>query len=380
MALATALMGVSALGAAASAAAAQGVTDCRSASDPNLPGPSGPEGLPIRWTYNGNSTVPLVYFNGALASAVGHPAIYLGFDDHGSWLEHPDNGGKLYVWNGATHRLLQQPQLIAYLPPKLMEGWKNQDPNPQYMRMQYRGDLIERLRDSGKVHQPQQSDPNLPCIMGEGPGVAWSYIGTALGVGVPPVASFPPGNTTATYLGYNEQGSWFMENTGVLHVWNLATRTVTTASPPRVQVPADLRNPSFTMRQAVSRGLVGPPGPSRTLMTGRSDSTAAAGGTGAGPPAGRSAGPERGVGARVAKGLLTFTVNDPQSPENGRRKSVRVARPINNPNPAASLGATGSWIGRDGGRVMLFMVQGDLSVTGNPVPAKLLPMLLPAGR
>ena len=235
---------------------AHSVTDCGPAKDPNLPESAASVGLPIRWNYAaGSSTLPEVYFNGALASTQNHPAIYLGFDERGSWLQHPDNGGKLYIWNGPTKTLVQQPQLLYYLPPNIVKKWKNQNPNLQYFWIPFHA-------GSKPSQFNKQSDPNLPCIIGEAPGITWSYTNVALGVGEPPKVSL--GN----YLGYNEQGSWLQGDVGGragYYVWNRATGTIRSGTADHVQVPADLLNPSYTLRLLIKSGSAGPPGPSKTL-------------------------------------------------------------------------------------------------------------------
>jgi hypothetical protein len=238
------------------AAAAGEVADCGPATDPNMPERSSPPGLPIRWSYGDHGTIPEVHFNGALASSLGNPAIYLGFNDRGAWLQHPESG-KFYVWNVKDRSLTWVADQLPSL--NVLLSWKNQNSNLQYMRMTYRADnqTMEGPAPNNRVLPAQHGDPNLPCIVGGGPGIQWNYTHIALGVGAAPQATFSPSNTSGDYLGYNEQGAWFLGADNNLYVWNRATGRVT-VNPNGRLAPSSLSNPSFPYRQMIKRGLTAP--------------------------------------------------------------------------------------------------------------------------
>jgi hypothetical protein len=91
------------------------------------------------------------------------------------------------------------------------------------------------------------------------------------------------------------------------------------------------------------------------------------------PDTANSASPSRqlrGSGATIQAGVLTFTLDDSASPDNGKSMSYKVMRPavaIVNPNAPKPTGNSGVWMGEDpknSENVVQFYVQDNCTVAG----------------
>lgn len=93
-------------------------------SDPNFPNPMKPPTLPLRWTYQPGSTIPLIWFNGGYSAPSGRHARYLGFNEEGSWLEHPDDH-RIFLWHFRPIGLEKRYTSFDEMPKSLLAKLKN---------------------------------------------------------------------------------------------------------------------------------------------------------------------------------------------------------------------------------------------------------------
>ena len=216
-----------------------------------------------------------------------------------------------------------------------------------------------------QVNGPEE-DPNMPPMPYAIPGapIFWSQAG-----GTIPRIQFVKPSSNGMYLGFNEKGSWIRNNnTRKIYIWNLKDRTLTLGAENDTGVPLDLRNPSNDMKDLIanatghgSSGVTSastkgrntpyiPPsvaGDGNMQQTRVTDSDANAN---AANPLGTSK-QFKGSGATIRAGILTFTLDDPSSPGNGKSVSLKVTRPpnqvMNNPNAPKPNGIAGTWMGED---------------------------------
>lgn len=97
-------------------------------SDPNLPAQQGPLPLSVRWAYVNGSSIPWVWFSGGLSDESGRHARYLGFNDEGSWLEHPQDH-RIFVWRDNPIGLEKRYASRAEMPAALLANLKNAPDN-----------------------------------------------------------------------------------------------------------------------------------------------------------------------------------------------------------------------------------------------------------
>jgi hypothetical protein len=223
---------------------------------------------------------------------------------------------------------------------------------------------------SSAIHQTLKSqnrgpepDPNLPNRNMPDAPIYWSLRDNS------PDVNFK--NGPGTYLGFNEKGSWIENDiNGKVYVWNLTTNTLVLGANNEKDVPLDLRNPSAYMKNMIAN-VTGHGSRGTTVATNDDPSIQSAGDAAGTPPPPVPMGASRqmqGNGASITGGVLTFTVNDPNSPANGKQLKFKVMRGamMMNPNAQANAnGIAGQWIGddpNDKSAVLLFFVQGNGAV------------------
>jgi hypothetical protein len=231
-----------------------------------------------------------------------------------------------------------------------------------------------------------EPDPNMPALPYALPGapITWSPRGET------PLVSFLKPSSQGSYLGFNERGSWIRnENDRKIYVWNLKDRTLTLGAESDAGVPLDLRNPSRDMKDLIAIGTGhGRAGVTSASTEGRRTPyiPPSVNGDGNAQYAGREArsgnpapgtsssasasGRFKGSGATIKAGVLTFTLDDPASPDNGKPVSLKVMRPaMTNTNAARPNGIAGAWLGEDpknkDGVITLYVQGENGAVSGN---------------
>jgi len=225
--------------------------------------------------------------------------------------------------------------------------------------------------------------PVLPYAIPGAP-ITWSPRGST------PIVSFRKPAGPGSYLGFNEKGTWIRnEWDRKVYVWNLKDKSLTLGAESDAGVPLDLRNPSPDMKDLIANATGhGSAGVTSASTKGRNtpyippsvagDGNAQHTGSQAAVPAPKTppsnpmgtSRPFKGTGASIKAGVLTFLLDDPSSPDNGKPMSLKVVRsPMNNPNAAKPNGIAGAWIGEDPrntGVVFSLFVQGESGpVSGN---------------
>jgi hypothetical protein len=186
-----------------------------------------------------------------------------------------------------------------------------------------------------------------------------------------PQVIMPGQDHGATYLGWNDQGSWLVgADDGKIYVWNLRQNSLTMVFKNYKQIPqetiASLKNNPL----AAAKGTPQNTGPKQTGPKPETPDTsrqaAFFGGSGIAAQ-GAVPGAITGSGAAIQNGMLTFTRAD------NTKASYRVVRP----KVAQGVpGNTGAWIAmEDGGKGILFTVNADNSVTGREMPAQIIQAL-----
>jgi hypothetical protein len=227
------------------------------------------------------------------------------------------------------------------------------------------------------VNGPEE-DPNMPLLPYAIPGapLTWSP-----GRGDAPLVTFFRPRSNGTYLGFNDKGSWIRnQGDGKIYIWNLKDQSLTLGAENDAGVPLDLRNPSSFMKgiivDAAGHGSSGTTVASNKGKNGTpyippgvaGDGNAQYSGGEAPSPAPVTAHPAgasrqiRGTGATIKAGVLTFILDDPASPDNGKPVSLKVMRPMNHPGAAKANGIAGAWLGEDPKNrdvVMSLYVQGE---------------------
>lgn len=350
------------------------------AKDPNLPDLPNPPSAPILWFYYGGSAMPAsVFFTGLLSSH--STANYLGFNDEGSWLLHPDNG-KVYVWNLRDSTLKEKFGDVAEIPKNMLASLKN----PIAGYIEWAKDLANRGRER---------DPNMPVQQQSPPEFPIRWL-NSLDPSFPTIGfkGALASNLEGGYLGFNNEGSWIVHPSGKVYVWNLKSRSLKERYPSFDAIPletlASLRNSDGSAETVLARKSRGKqpaapvaagnnPPPNKGAGIFGNDARKKledslppkAGGTTSVDGAGFT-----GTGASIKGGVLTFTMAD------GSKATYKVVRPAvmaGNPQAASSV-IMGTWLALvDGSKGMIFTVMADNSVTGKEMPAAMVQMLMQGG-
>jgi len=350
--------------------------------DPNLPGIIGPPDLQLYWTQITHGS-PQVGINLPEERSNGGDH-YIGWNDQGSWIR-SEQTGKIYVWNFARKTLTKVYDNEGQIPQATLASMHNfKDPR---MLANYKpAPNLPQQSEGPKPVTPDTSrqtagqaapaeDPNFPGVFSPpGLNVEWNQSTP----GSPSVLirspEFLPGQPSrslspgyATYIGYNDQGSWLVKD-GLIFIWNLKENIVKEVYRNYKEIPeatlATLKNNPYA---AAKNSVPQPPAHSEGPHPQTPDtSRQAAFFSGYQPPMGGI----YGTAAAIQDGVLTFTRADKT------KASYKVVR------PKAAQGApgnTGAWIAmEDGGKGILFTVQSDGTLTGREMPAQLIQMLVQA--
>ncbi len=248
-------------------------------------------------------------------------------------------------------------------------------------------------------------DPNFPLAginTGQGIRSHVIYVSYAYGQLIPMITLISRRNQAgvvnrmklwSSYLGYNDEGSWVTDGTdGKIYVWNLQTQSLTfkynisneipkdvlaSLKMPHMQGDAAIESHSQSAQQAKPKSPAARTDSSRAMLGDPTSGLAALKAAALQNRQGQGSQPAvagagfNGSQAKVEAGVLTFTL------ANGATASYPVVRPKSAANnPEAMVDTTGSWIAmEEGGKGILFTVQGDRSVTGKEMPAQLIQML-----
>ncbi len=359
-------------------------------SDPNLPGPASALNLPLRWGLPGGSSIPYAWFNGGWRAESGQHARYLGFNDEGSWFEHPDDH-HVYLWNQPTLALTRRYQRLAEVPPQLLATLKNVPSGPGAEPVATDAAPVAAHAALPAPHG-EEPDPNFPTALAGNGQTGLPVTWTATG-GTHPVVELHfdmYANTSGgEYLGFNERGSWIVAQDGKVYIWHLRTFSLLLGANRVRDIPRDVLVSLHNADGSVQSLLGGDPRPPASAARAATPSqpqpqsrldAAILGAAVQGALAGSATQPTgagaalAGGNATISNGVLRFTRPD------GSRASYQVVRPhpgANAPGVAAGAdGPTGSWLAlEDGGRGILFTVRADASVTGQEMPPQLIQML-----
>ncbi len=210
-----------------------------------------------------------------------------------------------------------------------------------------------------------EDDPNMPELPYAIPGAPIFWIPQD---GIPQVTFLKP-RSVGAYLGFNEKGSWIRNSAdNKAYVWNLKDQTLTLGAESEAGVPLNLRNPSLLIKtliaKATGRGTTGatvannnkagstpyiPPDLAGDGNAQHGGGEAHSGNSAPGTANSASASRQiRGSGATIKAGVLTFILDDPTSPDNGKPVSLKVMRAaMTNPNAAKANGIAGAWLAED---------------------------------
>jgi hypothetical protein len=239
------------------------------------------------------------------------------------------------------------------------------------------GAAVSLLNGWALAQNQQAADPNFPGVLSPpGLNVEW----TQYSAGGPIALIKDPSaheEKAATYLGWNEQGSWLVgSGTGKIYIWNLSKNSVIKAYDNYKQIPPDilatLKNNPYA---AAKNPTVQPPAHSEGPHPQTPDTSRQAalfGGSGKLPDAAATTpGAIMGSAAAVDGDVLTFTRPDKS------KATYKVVRPKVMQSAPQASGIAGTWIAMEAsGSGILFTVQADNSVTGREMPAQLIQMLV----
>jgi len=340
-------------------------------ADPNLPGLVSPGALRIQWN-NYDKGNPQVIMPGQ-----DHGATYLGWNDQGSWLVGADDG-KIDVWNLRQNSLTMVYKNYKQIPQETIASLKNNPLAATKGTPQDTGPKQTGPKPGTPAPANDLDDPNLPGLTSpRGLKIQWSnYVkGSPQVIFTTPEV---PSGHQAHYMGWNEQGSWFMNNEdGHIYVWNLKENSLKKVYEKDKDIPqsvlASMHNlkddfllANFTPQNTEPK-QTGP----KVVTPDTSRQAAFFGGAGNVPQA-AVPGAITGSGAAIQNGMLTFTRAD------NSKASYKVVRPK---VAQGAPGNTGAWIAMgDGGKGILFTVNADNSVTGREMPAQIIQALMQAAR
>lgn len=315
---------------------------------------------------------------------------YIGYNDRGSWIQNTSDQ-KVYIWNLQSRTLVVGADNWKTIPTDVLLSMRNSPVAERELAAkgiktssEAARNALERSKPGAKssgakkyqsANRGPEPDPNLPDVpnssrytMPEAP-IIWSRPRGDLDISFGDRYGSSSGGR---YLGFNEKGSWIEnDNNGMVYVWNLQSRTLVVGAEDWKTIPTDVL---LSLRNSQVEGMLEERGikihteaANSAVPAGQGDSAPAAPAMPTLPAVGPS-GQMHGTGARIVAGVLTFTVSDANSPDNGKQLKYKVTRSANpmmmNPNapkPADPSDITGQWIGedpKDKDAVILFFVQG----------------------
>lgn len=172
--------------------------------DPNLAG-AVQDNYPLTWDENRTS------FTVKLPQMQPVPAMYMGFNERGSWIA--SALGRLYLWNLASKTLVEVSDSWWDAPLDLRNPSVLTQAMIYYRQHQYRA----------AAGQKQSPDPNIPPNMSEGArlylAVIWEFQGNDM---TRPLVFLGAGSADV-YLGFDERGSWIQSQHGGIYVWSFRT-------------------------------------------------------------------------------------------------------------------------------------------------------------
>jgi hypothetical protein len=237
-------------------------------------------------------------------------------------------------------------------------------------------------------------DPNLPLNGLETDKISVAYSGGSPTPMIRLKGHMNRNNQAASYLGYNDEGSWLANpSDGKIYVYNLSKNSITLKYNISTDIPktvmASLRDPAKEQQLAQDRANPQPTEQARPAPAPKPDGgRALVGDQSAGLSAllgqamqnrqnqqasgGLSGGAGfTGSGARIQGGVLTFTLQD------GKTASYKVVRPKSGSNPQPTAGNAGTWVSLESnGNGIMFTVQEGGAVSGKEFPAAVMQMLL----
>jgi hypothetical protein len=235
-----------------------------------------------------------------------------------------------------------------------------------------------------------EPDPNMPNMAGKHNGAIFWTVDEN---GPSTVTFIKPTAANGRYLGFNDRGSWILhQNDRKVYVWNGQDRSLTVGAESMAAMPLDviasLRNSKMRAYLAKRMNNGDPATPAANSGTPAGGGAFTPGTNPASNPMG-AVSKLTGERATIRAGVLTFIVNDPASPYNGKPVSYKVVRPaiaIANPNAPRPNDITGQWVGEDPNNrdaVLLFFVQGNtgavsMQAMSGPAAAAMKRMLVPA--
>ena len=369
--------------------------------DPNMPPFIDQSGAPISWLNIYESLWVRFRKTGAYC-------VYLGFNEKGSYIQNQGDG-KVYLWNLKADSLTVVANNFSEVPLDVLASLQNADVTVRYwlaandktrkpaaIPQQQGGVTSGSGAAAGQIYRGPEHDPNLPPPIGMNDApIYWGY-----GDGTVPSVSFrgypfskdPINQGDGVYLGFNENGSLLLDQgNSKLYYWKLTdtnsfagTLTLALALKSYRDVPLDLlaslQNPSSTVTETLAEGGKGPKPAAIPQPQIAQNPDKSAGLFGNNPqktlqglaPAPGSPVEITGKNASVQGGVLTFSLAD-----GSRSKPYKVARPAFMANAPQAPGVAGTWIAmEDGGKGMMFNVQGDNSVTGKEISPQVVQMLM----
>lgn len=201
--------------------------------DPRLTFPHGstPD---FNWTFQSESDFrPLIWLTGHWTppNTTNQPALYLGYDDQGTWILDPANG-RVYVWNGSAGR----------------SGLSRKDvPDAVLINGQNTSRTTQRLARDGRLGMRpahETPDPGLPPPGRAAVTIEWSYLDDAT------VPTLMVGGRDEDYLGFNDTGTLYANAIGAIYVIKPnetgAVKLADTLQDLPKEVLASLRNSTVT--------------------------------------------------------------------------------------------------------------------------------------
>jgi hypothetical protein len=205
-------------------------------ADPNLAG-AAQDNYPLTWQGNGESV--------AIKSPQSPPtpAMYLGFNERGSWVA--SAGGTVFVWNLAGKTLTEAAGSWWEVPLDLRNPSALLQAVIYYREHQYKA-------SAGRSQAP---DPNFPPTMAEFSRAFLSMIWTYQTAGTDPLVYLSAGEPDR-YLGFDERGAWVLGKYGGIFVWSFKTWKIERVASRIGDIPKEalmrLHHPDSMVTQAIT--------------------------------------------------------------------------------------------------------------------------------